>query len=325
MLIDEIDTVTGPKLDDLTGILNDGNHVAGRVARCVGDNHDVKTFSVYCCKAFAGIGANLPDATRSRCIALPMARASGEALAALKPLRTDHAERWASPLRSQLARLAADTAGAVADTIGDDAVSLPDGIDGRDAQCWEPLLAVADLAGDDWGTMARAACLALVRDRRADDDGDVRIRLLRDLRTYFDEHLSDTATSALLIAWLIEDESRGWSEYRGRELTPHALARLLKAFKLAPVKLREGTATARVWLLSALRPAFDRYLPTPSETSATSATTATTAPLVPLVPLVALHQNGTSPKSSGAITGTDDGYWQSLEADGATLEAYDAA
>ena len=34
LLLDEIDTINGPKLEDLTGILNDGFHVNGKTARC---------------------------------------------------------------------------------------------------------------------------------------------------------------------------------------------------------------------------------------------------------------------------------------------------
>ena len=40
---------------------------------------------------------------------------------------------------------------------------LPPGIEDRDADAWEPLLAVADEAGDDWPSRAREAPVYLTR------------------------------------------------------------------------------------------------------------------------------------------------------------------
>lgn len=325
LILDEIDAITGPKLDDLTGLLNDGYQRDGKVARCVGDNHDVKTFSVFCSKVVAGIGATLADATRSRCIRITMTRGTDDELRAITKFREDQAAQWAGPLRRQLARAAADTLEVLRDVLQNpDATEIPDGIYGRDADVWEPLLALADLAGGEWPARARMACVAFVKARRADDDGDTKVRLLRDLQAYFTEKsTTDSATSAVLIDWLIEDESRGWTEYRGRPLSPHALARLLKPFKVAPVKRRDGSNTARVWLRAHLVPVWAKYLaPGPIETTATSATTATPpvplVPLVPGVPVVALVVNGTGEEQ-------DPGYWASIDADAATLELFEDA
>jgi hypothetical protein len=260
LLLDEYDTLNGNRLDDLTGVLNDGFSIRGKVARCVGDDHEVRTFSVFCAKAIAGIGTTLADATRSRCIRLPMARATGSALARLTSLRTDRAERWAAPLRSQLARLAVDSADSIVERLREGEVVLSEGVDGRDAQVWEALLAIADLAGPEWGAVAREACSALVKARRVDDDGDTKVRLLRDIRAYLTEHNGEFVTSKDLIAWLIDDESRGWADYRGKVLSPETLARLLKPFGVKPVRIREGSSTPRVWLRSQLKPVFDQYL-----------------------------------------------------------------
>jgi hypothetical protein len=309
LLLDEIDTVTGPRLEDLTGILNDGWHAAGKVARCVGDNHDVKTFSVFSAKALAGIGTTLQDATRSRCIRLPMARVTGNALATLTGLRTDRAERWAGPLRAQLARLAVDFADSLRECMqGEEGMPLPAGIDGRDAQAWEPLLAIADLAGAQWGAAARAACVALVGARRADDDGDAKVRLLRDVRDYFTEKAVDTASSTDLVAWLVLDESRGWAEYRGKMLSRETLARLLKPFGAAPVRI---TSTQRAWRRTLLQPLWEKYLEPPNR------------PDNPDTPDTVSRMSGVSGRSEGTCvvqSAPDDGYWSSLLSDEAILE-----
>ena len=44
---------------------------------------------------------------------------------------------------------------------------MPDGIEDRDADVWEPLLAVADAAGGTWPSRARVAAVALVADSKA--------------------------------------------------------------------------------------------------------------------------------------------------------------
>ena len=47
---------------------------------------------------------------------------------------------------------------------------------------WEPLLAIADAAGGDWPTRARAACVELVNAAKEEDKASLGIRLLTDLR-----------------------------------------------------------------------------------------------------------------------------------------------
>ena len=40
--------------------------------------------------------------------------------------------------------------------------TMPDSITDRDAECWEPLFAVADAAGGDWPRIARIAAVGLI-------------------------------------------------------------------------------------------------------------------------------------------------------------------
>ncbi len=61
---------------------------------------------------------------------------------------------------------------------------MPDGIEDRNADVWEPLLAVADLAGGDWPKRARVAAVTLVT-AAADQKQRLGIQLLADLRTVF--------------------------------------------------------------------------------------------------------------------------------------------
>ena len=64
LLLDESDTIFGPKLDEtkegIRALLNAGFERRATVPRCVGPNHTLTEFRVFCPKALAGIG-KLPD------------------------------------------------------------------------------------------------------------------------------------------------------------------------------------------------------------------------------------------------------------------------
>jgi hypothetical protein len=62
---------------------------------------------------------------------------------------------------------------------------MPDGVTDRAADVWEPLLAIADAAGEDWPKLAREACTELVTAAKTTDSGSLGVRLLADLRAVF--------------------------------------------------------------------------------------------------------------------------------------------
>ena len=102
------------------------------------------------------------------------------------------------------------------DTLGD-----------RAADVWEPLLAIADLAGEDWPTRARRAATALSAQVSVDDD-TVSVRLLQDVRQVFTE---ETIGSADLVHRLVSLEDHPWVDWRGgRPITQSHVARLLRPF-----------------------------------------------------------------------------------------------
>lgn len=308
LIVDEIDTLSFEKVNDLASLFNDGWKRTGKAVRCDGENNAAKTFSVFCFKVMAGIGANLKPATRDRCIRIAMTRATKRETQGLANWDPSRAEAWALPLRRQLARASVDYFDELRDMLygGETTPATRLGLYAREGVVWAPLLAVADIAGGHWPSTAAAAAVASVEANKADAD-DERERLLRDLRTYFEEPEQDRtifrdtakATSEQLITWLIEDESRGWKEYRGRDLTPHTLARLLKPFGLKPERIREGKDRAYYWHRSKMTPLWEKYLPVdPPDQSGTSGTVGHVRPRVPLVP----DSNG----ERGSHTSKDD-------------------
>ena len=104
-------------------------------------------------------------------------------------------------LRSRLLRWSTDNE----DALRDAKPSMPEAFDNRRADNWRVMLAIADLAGDDWGDKAR---LAASRLEGASDTSSIGVRLLADIKRIFDEDGCDCILSATLVEKLKEDEER---------------------------------------------------------------------------------------------------------------------
>jgi putative DNA primase/helicase len=136
---------------------------------------------------------------------------------------------------------------------------LPDQLGDRAQDSWEPLLAIADMAGGEWPKLAREAALAI---SGSEDEADIRIELLADLRSLFASSAVDFLESEHIVKELIELEGRPWAEFKGgKPLTKNQLARLLKAFEIKPEKRRSGLHTQRGYWLKSFSSTFETYLP----------------------------------------------------------------
>jgi hypothetical protein len=183
-------------------------------------------------------------------------------------------------LRQQLAGWAE----IVRDNVKEAWPEMPVGIVDRDADVWEPLLAMADAAGGTWPAAARVAAVALVSDSK-DNAPSLGIRLLTDLRIVFkDRHQMNT--EAILSALGELPESPWRDVLGGQPLTARRLATMLEPYGVKPKPIRIGETTLRGYTREALHDAWTRYLPpqsaqqsdeakTVSSSSHTSATPAT--------------------------------------------------
>jgi Protein of unknown function (DUF3631) len=145
ILYDEIDTVFGPKAkenEEIRGLLNAGHRRGAVAGRCVIKGKAVTTeeISAYCAVALAGLGW-LPDTILTRSVIVRMRRrAPGEKVTAFR--RRVHAPEG-HKLQRRLSSWAAKLVGAMAAARPE----MPVGIEDRNADLWEPLLAIADAAG----------------------------------------------------------------------------------------------------------------------------------------------------------------------------------
>lgn len=251
MLVDEFDTFL--KNDELRGILNAGyTRDTAKVPRCVGDDHEPREFSVWGAKAFALIG-KLPSTLEDRTIVIPMKRKLlNEKVDRLRSRCRDQVK----PLRQKCVRFAAD----IRLQIQQAEPPLPEELNDRGQDIWEPLLAIADVAGGNWPKRARQAAVALSGGDGADDDS-FNVQLLADIRKVFTVKPYDRIPTVELIDALIGMEERPWGEAnRGKPITARWLAAKLKLFGIVRGTKRSGGSTFKGYTLAQFVDVFQRYV-----------------------------------------------------------------
>jgi hypothetical protein len=275
LLLDESDAAfNGDKeySEALRGVLNAGHRKGGKASLCLGKGCDVKVIdlSVFGPKVIAGIG-RLPDTVADRAIPIQLHRKRpGEEVERFRPrliasaasdLKASLAE-WATQERLEILRCAWP--------------KLPEALSDRQQDVSEPLLAVADLAGDEWGKVGRKALTELFGGAAAIDES-LGVKLLSDIRVAFDG--GDRLSSKDLVAVLVEMEGSPWAELNhGREITPNTVARLLRKFEIAPRTIREKGNTFKGYLRELFHDAWVRYLGPDSSTPSDPAVTPSQAP-----------------------------------------------
>jgi hypothetical protein len=141
-----------------------------------------------------------------------------------------------------------------------DEAKVPDELPDRAADVWEPLLAIADVAGGKWPGRARHASIVLHADRAEDDS--LGLRLLSDTRLVFDRLAVDRLATISLIAALKEDDESPWLDDH-HPLTSERLARLLKNFEIRSKQMKIASLKVRGFERASFIDSWDRYLPVP--------------------------------------------------------------
>lgn len=271
--IDEIDAKYGPGAkgdEDLRSMINAGHKRGGYFLRCemLNDTWVPVKRSAYAAMAMAGIG-DLPDTILTRSVIIRMRkRAPHEEV---ESYRQRNHKGQGHALRDELAAWAA----AIADKAADCRPVLPDQIADRNADVWEPLIAVADLVGGAWPSRAREAALQLLAAAKSGTQPSPGVQLLADIHKCFRDE--DRLTTKELLIRLLVDEEAPWGDFRGKKLDPRKLGELLRPFGISSCGLRlPDGSTPKGYKREAFHDAWTRYPPN-SGATATSATTATAA------------------------------------------------
>ena len=251
LAIDEADTFIKAS-DELRGVVNSGHTRASAfVIRTVGDDHEPRKFSTWGAKAIAMIG-RLPDTLADRSIPVEMRRKlPGEKVDRLRGHPFEETRR-------KLARFALDHAEAIRQAEPE----IPQGLNDRAGDNWEPLLSIADAAGHHWPATAQAAAMALSGAEHETES--LRTMLLSDMRRLLIEHKALSSTE--MAEKLSEMEDRPWPEFgrSGKPITPTKVAQLVAAFAIKPERLNDlpgHTRGTRGYRLESAANVFERYLP----------------------------------------------------------------
>jgi len=251
LFIDEADAFLKQN-EEMRGVLNAGFEVNGCVIRTVGENHDPTPFNVFCAKAISGIG-HLPDTLKDRSIELELRRKRKDETRE----RLRHADLAEFiEIKRKLARWANDNMEAL--RIARPA--LPDALNDRAQDCWEPLLAIADQVGGEWSKIARDAAIAISGiDEQAPSINE---ELLADIKQVFEKHGDRIISTAQLLEKLCSDDDAPWATWhKGKPMTPRQLAMRLIEFGIAPKqrRLNDGS-NLKSYALYEFEDVFNRYL-----------------------------------------------------------------
>ncbi len=256
-LFDEADTYLrseDERGETLRGVLDAGFERGGAYSRCVGQDAALKVedFDVFCPKAIAGL-RDLPDTIADRSIPIKMKRAlAGEIR---KRFYRREVEPTAAKLRERIEACATALISALQEARPGRIPELND----RENDIVEPLLAIADLAGDGWPEYLRGFLRELFQ-AEEEADQSLGIRLLSDAKEVFGERGVERLASADLVQALRDRPDAPWADWRGKGLTTHMLTRMLRGFQIEQARWAEGK-TVRGYERRAFAEAWSRYLP----------------------------------------------------------------
>jgi hypothetical protein len=262
LLVDEADTIFGSarvaeKNEEMRGLLNAGHQRNRPTTRVMGSEHKPVQFPTFAMAAIAGIG-DLPDTIMDRAVVIRMRkRLESERV---DDFRTRTDVPFLQAVRARLADWSGSQLKAAAVLVP----AMP--VRDRAADTWEPLVAVADLAGGAWPQRARTACQVMTdREKGNEHDRGAKIRILVDIRSVFAEHgdPSHLPTETLLHA-LKSDSEAPWHEHGSQGLTARGLQILLKDYEISPTNRRFDDGTQRRgYARPDFADAWNRYCPAP--------------------------------------------------------------
>jgi putative DNA primase/helicase len=285
LFIDEFDAMArGDKemAESLRGQLNSSfNRRSAVVLKLVsgpGNGWEEREFSTWAPTCVAGIGT-VPDTVEDRSVIIRLAR----------KLRDETVRRLRGKDGADLAILVRKIARFVDDNehaLRHVEPKAPDALNDRQADAWDPLFAIAAVAGRDWPERATRTALALCRVEEAESaERDVKLMLLSDIRDIFarlspeDGPVNKAERTGrpddgprLLTKRLLDElhslEERPWNAW-GRlkkPMTDTDLASLLRPYRIRSDTVRGEDAIGnpergKGYYLRSFKDAFSRYLP----------------------------------------------------------------
>ncbi|SDM90943.1 Protein of unknown function [Lentzea albidocapillata subsp. violacea] len=276
ILMDEVDAVFGvggTGNEDVRQMLNLGYKRSAKIPKAKGDpatGFTVDRLPIFAPAALAGLVGRMPDTITTRAITIHLRKRRHDER--VEPYRESKVVRQAEPVRDALSTWATS----IGERLVEAEPEMPHGVDDRPAEVWEPLLAIADLAGGHWPATARAACTHFVNASKK-GASSLGVRLLADLRTLFMETGTDRMHTTEILTRLLSLEDAPWQDAWGKPLDSRRLAKELSLYQVAPLTVKHNNGsnakgyvtypTVRQVEQSGLADAWARYLPAPTTPS----------------------------------------------------------
>ena len=217
LIMDECDNLLKTNAE-LLSMLNVGiTRKEAKVYRCVGDNDEVREFTVFGPKLICGIG-EVAGPLASRCITILMHRRPKN----VELMRINRAAlKEAGEIGQKYCRWIEDNKGNINFEADPEAPAV---LNDRQVDCWRTLFILADAAGKEWSEKARKASVRL--SVMSDAEDTVNVRLLLDIAREFwgyDKVTADDIRIALNNCARLE-----WENYGRNGLTSVVIGRKLK-------------------------------------------------------------------------------------------------
>jgi len=261
LLFDEVDAIFGGRpsesSEDLRGLLNSGYRKGATAGRAVVRGKEVVTedWPSFAPVAMAGLN-QLPDTLMTRSIVIRMRRR--KSTETVLPYR----RRQYQPEAETLCRSLAEWAVTVVTEVTGTWPVLPEGIEDRDADIWEPLISVADAAGGHWPDLARDAATTLVNESKA-KPATLGIRLLADIQIVMAG--TDKISTNELKDRLCALETAPWASIKGEPIDSRFLAQMLSKYEITTnntIRLADGQVV-KGYSRKHFADAWARYVPVP--------------------------------------------------------------
>lgn len=261
LLIDEADTYIHNN-ENFRSFINAG-HKRGNSTVIRADTSGNKslapvTFNVWGAKAISGIG-NLAPTIVDRSITIKLVRKSVKT----KLKKVIHTkEEVFNTIKAKIYRLVLDNHSIVKASEP----LMPEYLNDRVRDNWEPLFAIADVTGGHWSKTIRDTAVNLSKNYIENED--VEITLLKTIKEYFQSNKTTKVHSYQLISFIVEDETSVLSTFNHhRPITPAQIASILKGFDIFPKNIRIGNVNKKGYEYDSFINVFDAYLPTSDDKS----------------------------------------------------------
>jgi hypothetical protein len=268
-LLDELDTVYKhrggePEAENMRRFLNAGFKRGATFYRCgwQGKEIIVEKVPAFCPKALASIGQCLPDTVTDRSIPIEIHRQDKENKA--QKMRDREAGSSVAKLRDELEVLSQNQE--LLEVLNKARPKMPDELNDRQQDICEPLLAIADHAGKEWAEKARAALVKLYG--RQEDECDLSLRLLADIKHVFDGSGEEKLPTQILLEKLVAIATdQPWADWFEKALKDgqvksagSKLARYLKPYGIKPIQVWIDDRNEKGYQRNQFEKTWERYL-----------------------------------------------------------------